>query len=413
MSLFRLFPLIYLASSGFLMASTSEPNYYGTLPGAIAEVKKRLEAGDRSLQQALDALQSDAEKALLVEPPSVTHKTKPGASGDLHDYASQAPYLWPDPNSPTGLPYITRDGQINPESRTAASDQSRVETLGKTVESLALAYAFTGEEKFAAHAARCLSVWFLDPSTKMNPHMNFAQAVPGRNTGRGIGIIEAGGLVEAADAAGLLLNTPSWTPEKTKALHAWLSTFLEWLRDSPHGRAEEAMKQNHGTMYDVRVARIALILGRRELAREIVARAAEKRIAVQIEPDGSQPMELRRTKSFNYSRLNLTGLCALASLGSWVGVDLWRFETSDGRSIRRALEFMLPYVAHPPKPWPYQQIVKIQHEELAGPFRQAALGYDEPRYETIVAGFSGMERARFQLLYPVARTIAPAAVSQR
>ncbi len=185
----------------------SGPTYFGGSPGALPKAKTRLAAGDRSLQPALEALVARADRALKTKPPSVIHKTKPGASGDPHDYASQAPYFWPDPNSSNGLPYIARDGRVNPESRTEASDQQRVELLGQTVEPLALAYYFTGKEIYAEHAASCLRAWFLDPATRMNPNMNQAQAVPGKNTGRGIGIIEAGGIIEAADAAGLLAGS--------------------------------------------------------------------------------------------------------------------------------------------------------------------------------------------------------------
>ncbi len=129
--------------------------------------------------------------------------------------------------------------------------------------------------------------------------------------------------------------------------------------------------------------------------------AKARRIAVQIEPDGSQPLELKRTKSFNYSRLNLRGLCSLAVLGEWAGVDLWSYTTDDGRSLRKALEFMLPYVQTPPRKWPYEQIVSINRSELASAFRQAARAYSEPRYEAVVQGFPGIERASFQLLDPV------------
>lgn len=381
-------------------AIDARPRYFGASPGALAQSKARLAADDAALRPALDALIERADQALKVKPPSVTHKTKPGASGDLHDYASQAPYFWPDPNSSNGLPYIARDGRVNPESRTAASDQARVELLGETVENLALAYYFTGKEAYAAHAARCLRVWFLDSATRMNPNMNQAQAVPGKNTGRGIGIIEAGGIIEAADAAGLLAGSPSWPAKDDAALRAWGAEFLDWLLTSKNGRDEAGQKNNHGTLYDVRVSRLALALGRQEVARQVIEGAKNKRIALHIEPDGSQPAELRRTKSFNYSRLNLRGLCALATLGQWVEVDLWRYGTADGRSIRQALEFMLPYVQTPPKEWPYQQIVSINRSELAGAFRQAAVAYGELRYEAIVAAFPGIERASFQLLHP-------------
>ncbi len=397
----RAFQLCAFALATPLLALAA-PNYYAASVGALAEAKMRLDAGDPALRSALEQLVAEADKALLVTPPTVTDKIKPGASGSLHDYASQAPYLWPDPSKPDGLPYIPRDGVINPESRTDASDQIRVGTLGDAVTALALAYHFTANEAYAEHAARCLRVWFLDPATRMTPHMEQGQAVPGRNTGRAIGIIEAGGMVEAIDASSLLAPSPAWSAADAAGLKQWAAAFLDWLMHSPMGQQEAAMQQNHGTMYDVRAARLALHVGQTHLARRIVDDAKQRRVAVQIEPDGRQPLELRRTKSFNYSRLNLRGLCSLAEIGKWTGVDLWNFETPDGRSIRKALDFMVPYLEDPAKEWPYQQIVAPPRADLAVVLRQAANAYREPAYERLAATLIDLPKARFQLLCPPA-----------
>lgn len=376
------------------------------LPGTGADLslltvaKTRLAAGDAALQPALEKLVADADAALKVAPVSVTQKTKLAPSGDRHDYMSTGPYWWPDPTKPDGLPYIQRDGRVNPDSRTAASDQARVEALGRTVETLALAYWFTGREPYAVHAARFLRVWFLDPATKMNPHFEFAQGVPGLNTGRGIGLIEAGGLVDAIEFSALLADSPAWPARDQAALRVWGGIFLDWMLTSQHGRDEAAARNNHGTMFDVRAARLALVLGRTETAKAIVEAAKTKRLASQIETDGRQPHELARTKSFSYSRLNLGGLVSLAALGEQVGVDLWNFATPDGRSLRKAVDFMVPFLATPPQPWPHPQIADIDRSSFAPILRQAAIGLRHPPYELIVASLPGVERARFQLLHP-------------
>lgn len=377
------------------------PRYFAAQPGALVATKARLAAGDTSLQPALDKLIADADAALTFTPVSVTHKTKLAPSGDRHDYMSTGPYWWPDPSKPDGLPYLQRDGRVNPESRTAASDQARLETLGNTVEPLALAFWFTSQPAYAEHAARCLRVWFLDDATKMNPHFEFAQGVPGRNTGRGIGLIEAGGLVAAIDAAALLAGSPAWPARDHAALHAWGDAFLDWMLTSQHGRDEAAARNNHGTMFDVRAARLALVLGRTDLARAIIETAKTRRIALQIAPEGSQPHELARTKSFSYSRLNLGGLVTLAALGEHIGVDLWEFSTPDGRSLRKAIDFMAPYIATPPQPWPHAQIAGLDPASFASIFRQAAVAYRDPRFAAIVAAVPGTHRARFQLLHPL------------
>lgn len=391
----------FLASPMFAATPVTAPRYFGAHPGALATANARLAAGDTALQPALAKLIADADQALKVAPPSVTQKTKLAPSGDRHDYMSTAPYFWPDPSKPNGLPYVRRDGKVNPESRTAASDQMRLEELGRTVETLALAYWFTSREPYATHAARCLHVWFLDPATRMNPHFNYAQGVPGSNDGRPAGMIESGGLVDSADASGLLAGSPAWSESDEAALRHWCAAFLDWMRASKLGHSVSAGDNNQATMSDLRAVRLALKIGRDEIAREILSAVGPTRIAVQIAPDGSQPHELTRTKSFGYSRLNLAGLVTLATLGSRVGVDLWHFGTSDGRCLRQALDYMAPYVQTPPAPWPHEQIADIDRSSFAPIFRQAALAYSDTRYAAIVAQLPGTERARFQLLHPV------------
>jgi hypothetical protein len=394
-----LISFLFLVGSA-LPALAAEPLCSIARPGALLAAKARLAAGDTALRPALDKLIADADAALKVAPVSVTQKTKLAPSGDRHDYMSTAPYYWPDPTKPNGLPYLRRDGKVNPESRTTASDQMRLEALGRTVETLALAYWFTGREPYAAHAARCLRVWFLDPATKMNPHFNYAQGVPGSNDGRPAGMIEAGGLVDSADASGLLAGSPAWSESDEAALRQWCAAFLDWIRTSKLGRTVSAADNNQATMADVRAVRLAFKVGRDDVAREILSAVGAKRIAVQIAPDGSQPHELTRTKSFGYSRLNLAGLVSLATLAERVGVDLWHFSTPDGRSLRRAIDFMVPYVRTPPAPWPHEQIAGSDRASFAPLFRQAARVYRADTYAQIAAQFPETDRARFQLLHP-------------
>ena len=383
-------------------AAGVKQDYLLTRPGDLAAVKERLSACDETLKPALNALLKSADAAMKVAPPSVTQKSKPAPGGDIHDYASTAPYFWPDPDKPDGLPYIAHDGKVNPESRTAASDLRRLERMARTVNTLAFAYYFTGREEYASHAARCLRVWFTDPATRMNPSLKYAQGVPGLSEGRSIGVIEGGELVTAGDAAGLLDGSASWTATDEAALKEWMKSYLQWLMESEIGRKEGEMKQNHGTSYDVQIMRLAFMLGRTDLARQTAETVKTKRIAVQIEPDGSQPMELKRTKAFNYSRLNLRGLAMLATLGERAGVDLWHYETEDGRSIRKAVDFMMPYVKTPPEKWPYQQIATLDRAELGSVFRLAGIAYQDSEYEKVATDLPDSASAMFQLMYPAA-----------
>ncbi len=381
-------------------AAGDPPRFLGASPGAIQKAKVRIAAGDKDLAKALHKLVEEADEALHENPPSVTEKTKTPPSGNKHDYMSLAPYFWPDPKSPDGRPYLRHDGKVNPESRDpSVNDGQRVKLMGEAIETLALAYYFTGKEAYAAHAATFARVWFLDPATRMNPSFQFAQAVLGKNDGRGTGILEGRHIAIAADALGLLARSKSWPPADQRALAEWLGTYLDWVLSSDAGHDEHDAKNNHGTFYDVQTARLALVLGRTDVARRILEEAKQRRIAVQIEPDGKQPLELARTTSFSYSRFNLEALCELATLGVHAGVDLWHFTTPDGRSIRRALDFLVPYVDVPAKEWPLEQI-KDKHEgEMVPILRQAAVVYDAPAYEAIVAKYPDSGSKRFRLLF--------------
>ena len=236
-------------------------------------------------------LLSDADKALKVAPPSVMEKLQPAASGDKHDYRSQAIYFWPNPKTPDGLPYIRKDGRHNPEAEGPNDDSARFDRMSKTAETLALAAALGGKEEYARHAAQLLRVWFLDPATRMNPNFNYGQVVPGLYDGLGKSVIESRAIVPAMDAAGLLEGSRAWKPADRDGFAKWIADFLTWMQTSPLGQKEAAAQNNHGTFCDVQLAHLALFAGKADLAKQILESPKEGRIAKQIEPDGSQPLE--------------------------------------------------------------------------------------------------------------------------
>lgn len=392
--------LFFLFVTTALFAAEPIRPFYGARPGAL-EKAKIAATTDEAAGKALKKLLADADKALAVIPPSVMQKTKVPPSGDKHDYMSIAPYYWPDPATKDGLPYQRKDGKVNPESRDeAANDTLRARLVGASVETLALGYYFSGDEKYAEHAAKILRTWFLDPATKMTPHFRFAQAVPGVNDGRGTGILEARGLADAADAATLLAGSKHWSAADQQALLAWGATYFEWLTTSKNGQDEHAAKNNHGTWYDVQAAKWALVLGRKDKAQEICAEAATRRIGVQIQPDGKQPLELSRTASFSYSCFNLRALSALAGLGEHAGVDLWKHRSADGRSLIAALEFLAPYLGKNPKPWTMQQIHESNDDDVLPVLRAAALATGDERYESLLKEYPDHRSKRLQLLAP-------------
>jgi hypothetical protein len=276
------------------------------------------------------------------------------------------------------LPYIRRDGDRNPELN-KITDHQTLDQMEAAVRTLSLAFFFKGDEEYAGKAAMLLRAWFLDPATRMNPNLEYAQFIPGVNTGRGIGLIETRGLADVVDAIGLLQGSKSWTAADQSGLVNWYAKFLQWMLESRNGREENAAKNNHGTYYDVQATTYALFLARKDLAKQIVETAKQKRIALQIEPDGRQPLELARTKSWSYSNMNLNGLIWLARLAENVDVDLWNYQTKDGRGIRRALEYLCPFATGDQK-WPYQQIEGFEGNSLFPLMRRADGHYRDEKF---------------------------------
>jgi hypothetical protein len=223
--------------------------------------------------------------------------------------------------------------------------------------------------------------------------------VPGKADGRPEGILEARHIAVAIDSLGLLVDSKELSDPDRKAMVAWLREYVRWLLASPAGREEQAADNNHGTYYDVQVVRLALCLDRKDYARRILMAAKKRRIAAQIAADGSQPHELKRTKSLSYSRFNLEALCELATLGEHAGVDLWGYAGPDGAGIRRGIEFIAPYVDEPAEKWPHEQIDEVKKEDFLPILRCAALAYKAPAFEAIVEKHPAARADRFQLLF--------------
>jgi hypothetical protein len=388
--------LLLAASFTAPAAADPTPRLFQSDGRDLAKAKQRL-ADDKQLAVAVAELRNRADKDLKLEPLTIVNKPQAPPSGDKHDYVSMAPYFWPNPDKPDGLPYIRRDGKVNPERD--KYDAPLLRRMSNTVSELALTYYLTGQERYAEHAGILLRTWFLDAKTRMNPNLNFGQFIRGVNEGRGNGIIDTVSLLDVVDAVGLLEGSKEWNKDDQAGMKQWFRDYLEWLRTSKNGKEEAAAANNHGSWYDVQAVTFALFIGDEDAAKKLLEEAKSKRIARQIEPDGKQPLELKRTKAFDYSLVNLRALFALATLGDRVGVDLWHFETKDGRSVRKGLEWMIPY-ALGEKKWEAEQITPLRGAALAPLLRRAARAYREERYETLVEKLDPKDLGKLNLLYP-------------
>jgi hypothetical protein len=253
--------------------------------------------------------------------------------------------------------------------------------LSLVVPALAAAWSMTGDGRYAEHAVRHLRAWFVDEDNRMNPHLRFSQAIHGRVTGRGIGIIDTIHLVEVALAVELLHDAEALSKELGAAIRQWFAEYLEWMTTHPYGLDERNARNNHGTCWVMQVAEFARFTGRRDLMELCRARFKTVLVTGQIAPDGSFPEELRRTKPFGYSLFNLDAFATVCQILSSDQDDLWTFETPDGRGVRRALAYMAPFIADKRR-WPQPPDV-MYHDEW--PMRHAALLFgglalDEPAY---------------------------------
>jgi len=318
-----------------------------------AQAWERLRRDLARAPQSLRALADETAPWRSSAMPSVVQKVHPAPSGDPHDYHSIAPYSWPNPNQPDGKPWITRDGETNPEFY--AYDNQRLETLCTAVQRLSVHASVTAAPDDARRAGLFLRTWFVDPATRMNPHLTYAQAVPGVRTGGAGGIIDTTSLVFLFDAVEHLPFSADWTAEHLAAVRAWTGSYVDWLMESAPGKQEAAAENNHGTWFDAQLACFALFAGRPEIARRQIEQHARTRIAKQIEPDGRQPQELRRTLALTYSTYNLLAFACLARAAQKVEIDLWNWRSEDGRSLRGAVNWLLPYYRGE-RTWTHPQI---------------------------------------------------------
>ena len=299
-----------------------------------------------------------ADKALHRGPYSVIDKTSRAPSGDPQDYWHPAPYWWPDPKKPDGLPYVRRDGERVPGTRmyepdSEKYDRTRLQCVFDDTLVLALAGHMTGNRAYSCHASAIIRRFFLDPETRMNPHLKYGQVRMGHNKNQGAstGLIEMKDLYFYVDAARLLQHDKVLTEVDIEGFKVWLTQYLKWLLTSPQGTAERRAVNNHGTCYDLQVGAIVAFLGDTKILYETLARAVS-RIEEQFDAQGRQPDELKRTNTAHYCCFNFQSWINLARLAERWGVDLWAYEGPRGHGLKQGARWLL---SHMGKPWPYEQ----------------------------------------------------------
>lgn len=338
----------------------------------LFQVKEKIHNGTASKRtiEAYNALIKQANQLLTIKNPTVMDKSIVPPTGNKHDYLSISRYWWPNPETKDGLPWIRKDGETNPETQTDAVDRKRMGAMAKGVKYLSLAYYFTGDERYAQKAVSILKAWFLDEATMMNPHLEFAQSVPGYSEGRSSGILDGKSIADVVpEAVTILSKSTYWTQSDTNALNKWLTDYLIWLTDSELGKKENSQKNNHGSWYKYQVATLALYLGNDALAKQTV-NATQESINWQLDFEGKQIHELERTRSFFYSCYNLNALTSIAIIGDSVGMDMWNYTSDDNKNLMLAINYLAPVING--ALWDYTEIHGVDLSGLVFPLSRMA-----------------------------------------
>ena len=289
---------------------------------------------------------AEADNYLSQAPVPITNYICERSAGGIHDFYSEGDYWWPDPNDPDG-PYIRKDGKTNPGNFTAHRKAMR--DLNRWVSTLVAAYQVTKDEKYAQHAIRHLKAFFLEPNTLMNPSLLYAQAIKGKTTGRGIGIIDTIHLIEVAKAIEKLIALGFLKGEDLIGLKKWFYEYANWMNSHPYGLKEKTHGNNHSTWWAAQIAAFAHLADRPELM-EVARQQFKILLDRQMAADGSFPDELKRSKPYNYSLFNLEGYAVICQIASTEKENLWLYKGKNG-SIEKAWKYMLPFIENK-STWP-------------------------------------------------------------
>ena len=340
--------LAQLSQSSFVLLNAAPISKKESLKNQkITTATQQSEWGDKDIGKAAEALLikqilTEAGWALKQKPVTVTAAYSPRSAGGKHDFFSEADYFWPDPKNPQG-PYINRDGLTNPDN--FLDHRKAMVRLSKIIGALASAYKITGDEKYVKQAVLHLNAWFNDPQTLMNPNLLFAQAVKGKFTGRNYGIIDTIHLMEVAQGIIVMEKAKSFDQKTAEGVKKWFAEYIKWLNTSTPGLQEKLVKNNHATCWAMQVASFAKLCNDQQMLDSLRIRYKTVLLPNQMGADGSFPLEMSRTKPYGYSIFNLDAMTMLCQILSVPGDNLWDFETPDGKSIKKGITYLYPFIA--------------------------------------------------------------------
>ena len=335
-------------------------------------------------QDAVHRLRAEAERRMREGPWTVVSERPKGLDLDPHDYYSEAPYWWPDPDNPSG-PYIRKDGHSNPDRFVA--NRNALDSMCDAVLTLGAAAFFLDDASYGQRAARVVYTWFINPKTRMNPSLDYAQAVPGENTGRAAGIIEGRVLIRAVQGMEFLAQTRAWDSRDQAAVRKWFEEYLHWLIQSKNGIDERRSGNNHASWWTAQAAALATFVEDQSTQQMAFRLYREQIFPRQIRADGSAPSEESRTASLSYSAFNLEAYATVCRIAQVQGVDLWSLGARNGATIATVIDYLEPYLRNP-RAWNKEQVAEFRNDNLYF-LAFAGMGMKKPDY---VAMFQKLER---------------------
>ena len=338
-------------------------------------------------QDSVRRLRADADHRMKEGPWSVTTERPSGIFLDLHDYYSEAPYWWPDPDDPSG-PYIVRDGQLNPNRFTA--NRNALNSMCETVFALGSAAYLLDDTRYAQRAARILNTWFVNPKTRMNPSLEYAQAIRGTNTGRPFGIIEGRAFIRAIQGMEFLAQTGGWDPKDQAVVKKWFEDYLQWLTQSKNGLEESKSGNNHASWWTAQVAAVATFVQDAAVEKMVFDQFRDRIFPRQIRGDGSAPREEAR-EAPTYSIFNLEAFTMVCRIAEVQGVDLWSVRGKNGSSLSTVINYLQPYLSDPHK-WSREQVADLETDGLYF-LAFAGMGLKKPEYIALYQRLEHPEKA--------------------
>jgi len=330
----------------YLFSATANPSkqliHYNR--SEIESIKKQIKAGTASpeIVMAYNQLIKSANKYLNFKVSPVTEKEIMPPSKSKNDYLSISRYWWPDETKKKGLPWIRKDGDTNPDTQNDHVDRKRVGRMSKAVKVLGLAYFFSDNEEYAKKGTGILKTWFINLRTRMNPNLKFAQSVPGIDKSRRSGILDGRDIPSMVlDPIIFFSSSKYWKEADNLAMDQWLRDYMVWLAYSPTGKDGAKQKNNHGTWYYYQVMAIAWYNKDMTLVKNTLPKV-KALFASQLNAEGGQEEELKRTRSYFYSCFNLDAFTRIATITEKAGLPIWNHETEEGKSLRKALDFLIP-----------------------------------------------------------------------